>query len=238
MLAFELLTATTTPATTDRLRVGLLDHDPEMGLDVHPACREGVQIAGKMLERLGHHVEIGWPAALNSLWGATAGDFAIVSDAVRPPIIAWVSQRIGRPVQSGELDESTFEAAGRALTRSRFAVLDAQRAIDQAGEQITTWWQDHDVLVTPSTFQPAWPLGSNPGPLEIGTLAAPFSLSGQPSLSVPLHHTASSLPVGVQLVARPGGDEMLLRLAETLQQLQDWAAPPPMPPGDHDRTPH
>ena len=51
----------------------------------------------------------------------------------------------------------------------------------------------------------------------MGTLLAPFSLTGQPSISLPLHHTDEGLPVGVQFVARPGGDEILLRLAEDLR---------------------
>jgi Asp-tRNA(Asn)/Glu-tRNA(Gln) amidotransferase A subunit family amidase len=32
------------------------------------------------------------------------------------------------------------------------------------------------------------------------------------------------LPVGVKLVARRGGDEHLLRLAEALQRIADWTA--------------
>jgi amidase len=56
----------------------------------------------------------------------------------------------------------------------------------------------------------------------MGTLVAPFSLTGQPALSLPLHETDDGLPVGVQIVARPGGDELLLRLAEDLQAACDW----------------
>ena len=87
-----------------------------------------------------------------------------------------------------------------------------------------TWWHDHDLLITPSTFQLAWPLGGEPGPRELGPLAAPFSLSGQPSLSLPLHHERG-LPVGVQIVGRPGSDPPL-------------APPRPRPPTTHelDRT--
>ncbi len=84
------------------------------------------------------------------------------------------------------------------------------------------WWEDHDVLVTPASFQPGWPLGATIGPAEVGTLLAPFSLSGQPALCLPLHHTESGLPVGVQFVGRQASDEMLLRLAQDLQAAHDW----------------
>ena len=82
--------------------------------------------------------------------------------------------------------------------------------------------EEHDLLVTPTTFEPAWALGGAPGPAEIGTLLAPFSLSGQPSLSLPLYSTAERLPVGVQLVGPPHGDGLLLWLAGELQALHDW----------------
>ena len=100
----------------------------------------------------------------------------------------------------------------------------AQRVVDAAVAPIHAWWEDHDVLVTPASFQPAWPLGATIGPAEVGTLLAPFSLSGQPALCLPLHHTESGLPVGVQLVGRRGSDEVLLRLVQDLQAAHDWTA--------------
>jgi amidase len=103
--------------------------------------------------------------------------------------------------------------------------------VDTATAPIHDWWRDHDILLTPATFQPAWPLGAKPGPRHIGTLAAPFSLTGQPALVVPAHHGDDGLPVGVQLVARRNDDELLLDLASTLQDALDWTTRrPPQPP--------
>jgi amidase len=98
----------------------------------------------------------------------------------------------------------------------------AQATIEAAVNPIVDWWKDHDLLVTPATFQPAWPLGTPAGPAQIGTLLAPFSLTGQPALSLPLHHSDDGLPVGVQIVGRPGADETLLALANDLQRAADW----------------
>jgi amidase len=55
----------------------------------------------------------------------------------------------------------------------------------------------------------------------MGTLLAPFSLSGQPALSLPLHWSGERLPIGLQLVGAPGADETLLALAEALQAVFD-----------------
>lgn len=191
---------------------------------MHADCAEGVAVAGVLLEALGHHVEHAWPAALDHLWAEISSPFQVVADACRQPTIDWVSDRLGRPVAPGELDDSVFEGAARFATRSAHENRAAQAAIDAAAGPIHQWWDHYDLLVTPTTFQPPWPLGGNPGPMECGTLVAPFSLTGQPALSIPLHWTADGLPIGVHIVGRRGADEVLLRLAQDLQAADDWTA--------------
>jgi amidase len=220
-LVFAALAGGQVAPSAGRLRVGLLDHEPELGLTVEDPCREAVQVAGRLLEGLGHSVEVSWPAALDRLWAQAADAFGVVSDAVRPPVAAWVSERLGRPVHRGELEEWFFDSLERAERRSPEDVMAASATVDAAVGPILEWWSDHDLLVTPATFEVAWPLGSKAGP-EKGTLLAPFSLTGQPALSLPLHQSPDGLPVGVQLVGRPGADEVLLRLAQDLQAAADW----------------
>ena len=221
---FTALTGTEPMPSTTPLRVGLLDHDPELGLAVHPACAAGVHVAARLLERLGHRVDVSWPTALDSVWSVAAEAFGVVSDSVRPPVLEWVSRRLGRSVERGEIDDAVFEAAERSSTRSHGQIRRAQELMDELGVAIETWWHDFDLLITPTTFQPAWLLGGDPGPADAGTLMVPFSLSGQPALSLPLHQSDEGLPVGVQLVGRRHGDEMLLRVAQELQAAADWSA--------------
>jgi amidase len=205
-----------------RLRVGVLDHDPELGLDVHPECRRAVHMTAAWLEQLGHVVDTSWPAALDHLWQRCAAAFAVGSDATRPPTLRWLAERLGRPLAPGDVDDDVVAAARRDETREEADRATAAATIAAAVAPIESWWDDHDVLVTPATFQPAWPLGGRPGPAECGTLAAPFSLTGQPAMSVPVHRTPAGLPVGAQLVARHGGDAVLLALAAQLEQLAGW----------------
>ena len=221
---FEKLTGSRTPDTVSRLRVGWLDHDPEFGLELHPACREGVSVAAGLLEALGHRVEESWPDALDHLWDGVFDAFSIVGDAIRPATLEWVEQRLGRPVRQGELHQFFMEAVARGRARTPEEVSAAQTALDTAIAPIADWWKDHDILVTPTTFHPAWAIGAETGPAKTGTLLAPFSLSGQPALSLPLHQTDEGLPVGIQLVAGHGSDEILLRLAQDLQASSDWTS--------------
>ena len=51
----------------------------------------------------------------------------------------------------------------------------------------------------------------------------PFNSSGQPAISLPLHWSNSGLPIGVQLVAGYGREDVLLRVAAQLEAAQPWA---------------
>ena len=115
---FRTLSGAVHPAGTKALRVGMLDHDPEVGLDVHPDCAEGVHVAGRLLEGLGHRVEMAWPPVLSRFWSEAADPLGVVSDATRPHVLRWLEHRLGRAVDTHELDRRFFEAVNRAASRS------------------------------------------------------------------------------------------------------------------------
>ncbi len=52
---------------------------------------------------------------------------------------------------------------------------------------------------------------------------APFSFSGQPAVSLPLHETSDGLPVGAQLVGPLASDEWLLDVSRDLEAALPWA---------------
>jgi amidase len=105
---------------------------------------------------------------------------------------------------------------------TREAVAAALDAINAAMRPIVEWWDDFDLLVTPTMRQPPWPLGEVTGPLHSGVFPVPFSFTGQPALSVPLHRTAEGLPVGVQVVGALGADRVLLAVASALEAASPW----------------
>jgi len=49
-----------------------------------------------------------------------------------------------------------------------------------------------------------------------------FNASGQPAISLPLCWNGSGLPIGIQLVAPLGGEDVLLRVAAQLEQARPW----------------
>jgi amidase len=58
---------------------------------------------------------------------------------------------------------------------------------------------------------------------HLTTFTGPFNVTGQPAISLPLHWNDDGLPIGVQLVAAYGREDVLFRLASQLEQAQPWA---------------
>jgi amidase len=50
----------------------------------------------------------------------------------------------------------------------------------------------------------------------------PFNVTGQPAISLPLHWSDEGLPIGVQLVAAFGREDLLLRVAAQLEADGAW----------------
>lgn len=81
-----------------------------------------------------------------------------------------------------------------------------------------------EIIVTPTT--PAGPHGHDgPGEHMSVALTWAFNLSGHPAISVPAGRDEAGAPVGLQLVARPGAEQQLLRIAAGLQRRNPWPEP-------------
>jgi aspartyl-tRNA(Asn)/glutamyl-tRNA(Gln) amidotransferase subunit A len=52
----------------------------------------------------------------------------------------------------------------------------------------------------------------------------PFNYLGVPALSAPCGFDPNGLPIGLQLVARPFAEAMLLKVADAYQRDTDWHA--------------
>lgn len=219
-------------AEPGRLRIGLLDHHPQGG-QVDHECVEAVQAAAALLESLGHHVEPAWPAALED--ASFASQFGALWSTNMGVSLSRFEETIGRPLTSDEFEPMNRAQADFAKLFTSIDYARAQQAVAQFRRAVQAWWtQGWDLLLTPTLAQVPPPLGTFANnadqpmaPLARAGAFVPFTpawnTSGQPAISVPLHWTAAGLPVGVQLVAGYGREDVLIRIASQLERAQPWA---------------
>ena len=86
------------------------------------------------------------------------------------------------------------------------------------------YFSDVDLLVTPTTRVAAPRFGSDAVAMSqhLTPFTAPFNLTGFPAISVPCGLTGQGLPIGLQLVARPWHEALLLQAAHQYQLATDW----------------
>ena len=98
--------------------------------------------------------------------------------------------------------------------------LRAQQVRRIASAELSALLSDLDCLITSSTPAPA-PKGL--GATGDWTHNLPFSSSGHPALTVPVALSAGGLPVGVQLAAQHGGEELLFRCGSFVERLVNFS---------------
>jgi amidase len=95
----------------------------------------------------------------------------------------------------------------------------------------SSFFADHDVLVTPTLAQPpleatnwgtrSW-LSNVRANTRYAPFAAPWNIAGWPAMAVPAGVHTSGTPLSVQLVAPLGGESLLLSVAGLLETLRPW----------------
>lgn len=109
---------------------------------------------------------------------------------------------------------------GRVITRA-----DAIAAGQSLAGRVLDWFGEADIIVMPTVGRLAPRIGAFDGvdgeatfrtAATLGTFTAPFNVSGQPAITLPVARSYSGLPIGVQLVGRPGADRLLLALGAAL----------------------
>jgi amidase len=149
----------------------------------------------------------------------------------------------GAPLDLSKLEPLTAEMYEYSLEVSATEYLHALDYVRRYARRVVPFWNDYDVLVTPTLAKPPVGIGElDPAPGEPAMTALtnsgtflpftpPFNATGQPAISLPTHWTDTGLPVGVQLVGRPAGEFELLSVAGQIERAQPWADRRPGGPG-------
>jgi len=235
-------------ADPGRLRIGTFAGSL-FGRAVHPEVADAATATATLLAGLGHHVEPAVPTFdRHALVRAYLTQVAVGTAAEIEIFERWR----GRTATSADFEAPTWflNQLGRKMTGVEVTL--AGEAEQAAGRAMGRFHEQYDVLLCPPVAWPAPELGllalSNVQRTQLAILrAAPlgvalrkaldvlaeeslertpntqlFNQTGQPAISVPAGLTSDGLPIGVQLVAPLGREDVLVRLASQIEVARPW----------------
>ena len=200
------------------------------GRAIAPEVQAALENVAALLERLGHEVV---PRGLGVDQRALYGVQNAFSGANFAAGMKRLIDQIGREPEGDELEPLTWASlkGGRRATGEQ-TMWEAQE-LRMLARGVMALFEDFDVYLTPVMGTPPPPIGYlDPvavAPREIGRrngevfpFAAPFNMTGQPSLSLPLAMSASGLPIGMMFTGRYADEATLFRLAGQLEKEMPW----------------
>jgi amidase len=219
-------------ATPGKLRLAWTAQSWQPGTAVHPEVVRCVEQAAAKCDEMGHQVVETNPVfdydeylrALCILWGF---GFDVSIDAL--------AAKMGREINVETLEPVTLSWYDYARHLSAADAMTAEGIMNKFRRTFGRFFQEYDVLLTPTLAQLPEPLGKYVSTRTdtdfVGFMRLcdetcmhlpPFNVTGQPAISVPLGQSKSGLPIGVQFVARFGDEATLIRLASAFEQVMPW----------------
>lgn len=194
------------------------------GVRLSPEVERALRAMVALLAELGHEVKEtrrAWPNATDVFLTQFASGMAMEADSVEHP---------------EKLEGRTRAVAEVGRRIPRFLVERAARRNEVIARTINARFLTHaDVLMIPTlpvlapdaeALSTGGAMASSAGSTPFVANTALFNVSGHPALSLPAPVSASSLPIGVQFVARAGGEDVLMSLAAQIERrVGAWPVP-------------
>lgn len=234
-----------------RLRIGVHTDHPLGFLSTAPRVAESVRRTAAILEDLGHDVVEAVPDAL--MESDFLGHYGVIITVAMAKQLEELSQLAGRSVTEKDVEVSNWANGQNGLSVPGWRYLEELDWIHAYGRRLASWWRGgvgadravaenpdgFDLLLVPSigTLPPELGyLGIRPGEdpgasmiriAEVIPFTAQFNVSGQPAMSLPMDWSDDGLPIGSQLVAAYGREDLLLRLAAQVEVTHPWVTHQP-----------
>lgn len=213
-----------------RLRIAFTVKPP-IDVPVDEVASAAVRDAAALLESLGHEVsetDPGWEQPdLLGLFTATFGP--AVSSA-----LLFAQALAGREAGEDDVEPLTWHVFSRSRRVSAPEMLVSQARLNALVREQMPLYQRFDAILTPALAERPVRHGEiDPrGPDPAATFArsgafTPFTaiqnVTGNPAVSLPLHHGEDGLPTAVQLIAAPAREGLLLALGAQVEAAVGWA---------------
>lgn len=214
---------------TRKLRIAVqFDHPTGETLD--DDCVLAVRKAAELCQSLGH-VVVETPHPIDH---ARAG--RAMSRLINTYTYQAVSKRAAElqlALEDCPIESSTRAMAQRGEAVSASAFVDARNCLINAEQLLLAFYQQYDLIIQPVLSKVPAKLGwLDMDSEDLQAYGGRFTAysgftalangTGQPSMSVPMCHTESKLPVGALFTAAWGDDSTLLQLAAQLEEAAPW----------------
>ena len=203
-----------------RLRIAVTS-TPPIATPVDPECLAALGSAATLMAELGHDVVEATPPWTDP-------------DLPHAFIVVWQVGPALHPVDLSLMTPLSRGLCELARATSAFDYAQAVARLQALARTAVGFWRDIDVVLTPTLALPPVPIGWQEEvagareQLLRNTAFTPFTaianLTGLPAMSLPLHWSDDGLPVGVQAIGPPAGDDLLLRLAAQAEAARPWAS--------------
>jgi aspartyl-tRNA(Asn)/glutamyl-tRNA(Gln) amidotransferase subunit A len=206
-------------AETERRRILYL---PTFGTSpVDPEIHSSVADAADALRELGHEVNR----------GDLPFDFEQVAQAFGTIATAGLTWLLREQPWAGKITSGmqAMAEAGAKLTAADYA--EALAITHRLKRLLAGLFDRFEMLLTPAAAALPWPAEQSHPPTIAGQPVGPrghavftgfANVAGCPGIALPCSPSHAGLPIGLQLVARPGADETLIALAKTYETAHPW----------------
>ena len=216
------------------LRIGLAT-SPGSDTTVSRVCIDAVEKVAAELESLGHIIE---PVDATDLTRSVRSAATVFANVISANLAHEVDRLSPRPADDG-FEPTTWAIAERGRGMSAKTLIATHRTMLSVAHRMASLFEQFDLLLTPALAKPPPPLGAFPtnhgDPHAhfkrlacFAPFAAVFNVSGQPAISLPAGLDLDGLPLAVQMGGPRGSEELLLRLAEQIEQFAPWPRLAPM----------
>ena len=133
---------------------------------------------------------------------------------------------------SSELTDYVREYLEKAPRVSAADYAKSLHRLEQLQFQISMLMETYDLLLTPTTSVPAFPVGTPPNIQNFRQIddywgytpfTPIFNLTGQPAASIPCGFSSDDLPIGLHLIGRHGDELTVLRASSSFEKARPWA---------------
>lgn len=210
---------------TGPLRIAISTKPTSLACTVDAETTTALHALGKRLEDLGHHVFLSDP------------DYPDITTAFEPLWLVSAAAESRRADHPDRLELRTKELALYAMAFDNpGAMAAARRATDDVITRVMPFFDKADVLITPTTPGPAWPVGQLDGmefhgaalkSLPVASWTNIWNVCGNPAAAIPTGFSATGLPLSAQLIGPPNSELRLISLAAQIEQAQPWSGTRP-----------